>query len=446
MKLPAGPTTLPLIQLIQWIADPLSYLETCAKRYGDNFTARLGSAFSPVVFLSAPQAIQAVFTADPKLFDVGKTNEALRPWLGANSLLLLDGEAHRQQRRLLTPAFHGERMQTYGEPIRQIALEVSNCWTTGKPFSLRKSLQDITLRVILQAVFGLSAGARYDQLRQMLEDLLELTDFPLGSSIGFFPFLQKDLGAWSLWGRTKRLLQEIDERLYAEIRERRENADWERTDILSLMMTAHNEQGEGMTDVELRDEMLTLLLAGHETTTTASTWAFYWIHQLPTVLKRLRQELEQLRELPEPMQIVQLPYLSAVCQEALRLYPPLPLAFIRILKAPLQVVEYKFEPGTMLAPCIYLAHQREDVYPQPKQFLPERFLQRQYSSYEYLPFGGGNRRCIGAALALFEMKLVLATLLSHYQLALAENRPVKPHRRTYLTLAPTGEVKMVMTG
>jgi unspecific monooxygenase len=190
---------------------------------------------------------------------------------------------------------------------------------------------------------------------------------------------------------------------------------------------------------------MTLLIAGHETTATALTWALYWIHRLPDVKEKLLGELDSLGDEPDKSAIARLPYLNAVCSETLRIYPIAILAFPRIVKSLLQVMGYEFEPGTMLAPCIYLTHRREDLYPEAEQFKPERFLERQFSPYEYLPFGGGNRRCIGAAFALFEMKLALASILSRFELALADNRPVHPVRRG-LTMAPAGGVRMIVTG
>ena len=445
MKLPDGPKTAPWLQLIQWIADPLGYMETCAQGYGDVFTVRLGRVFPPLVFVSNPQAIQEIFTADPKRFDSGRSNRILQPLVGENSLFLLDGDRHQQQRRLLMPPFHGERMRAYGDLICAIAEQVSSKWVIDKPFSVRGAMQEITLRVILQAVFGIHEELRYEQLRQLLSDFLEMTASPLRSSLLFFKSLQKDLGAWSPWGRFLRRQQQIDRLLYAEIQERRSQNDPERTDILSLMISARDEQGEGMTDVELRDELMTLLVAGHETTATALSWAFYWIHYQPQVRDKLLQELHRLGDNLDPKDIFRLPYLTAVCQETLRIYPVVLVAPSRILKAPFRVMDYQFETDTNLSPCIYLVHHREDLYPEPKQFKPERFLERQYSPYEYFPFGGGSRRCLGEALAILEMKLVLATILSHYQLALADSRPVRPQRRG-VTLAPAGGFKMVMKG
>jgi unspecific monooxygenase len=239
--------------------------------------------------------------------------------------------------------------------------------------------------------------------------------------------------------------QQIYGLLQAEINERRTQPELTGNDVLSLMMSARDENGQPMTDAELKDELMTLLVAGHETTATALAWAFYWIHQLPQVREKLLGELDSLGDDPERMAIAKLPYLNAVCSETLRIYPIVPFAFLRVTNLPVQIMEHHFDADTNLAACIYLTHHREDLYPEPDRFKPERFIDRQFSPYEYLPFGGGNRRCLGFALAQLEMKLVLATILSRYQLALVDAKPVKPARRG-LTIAPAGGVRMVLQG
>lgn len=435
MQLPPGPKTSPFLQLFPWIARPLEVLETSQKRYGDLFTLRLGQ-FAPLVCFSNPQAIQEIFTVPPEQFDSGRANKILQPLIGYQSLILLDGERHQRQRRLLTPPFHGERMRAYGKLIGDITERAIAQWETGVPFSVRSSMQDISLRVILQAVFGLHEGQRCEQLNQLLRSVLDVTGSPLSSSLLFFRTLQRDLGPWSPWGRFVRQRRQIDQIIYAEIQERRQQGNMSGTDILTLMMSARDENGQALTDIELRDELMTLLTAGHETTASALSWALYWVHRLPEVRDKLLQELDGVVDNADLSTIVKLPYLNAVCQETLRIYPIAIIAFARIVKTPFQFLGYDLQPGTLLAPCIYLTHHREDLYPEPKQFKPERFLERQYSQYEYFPFGGGNRRCIGMAFAMFEMKLVLATVLSRYNLALVNNHRVRPTRRG-VTIAPS---------
>ncbi|MGB7442064.1 MAG: cytochrome P450 [Coleofasciculaceae cyanobacterium] len=446
MKLPDGPRPPKFFRIarrLKLIFNPLKYVEDYAQRYGDIFKIG-GEKFPPFVYVANPQAIKEIFTAEPELFECGRGNGILRFLLGDNSLILLDGEPHQRQRKLLMPPFHGDRLRDYSQIICDITEQVTREWSPGKPFKVRDYTQEITLRVILKAVFGLDEGERFEQLRRLLSSLLESFGSPLTSSLIFFRWLQKDWGSLSPWGRFLRLKQQVKQLIFEEIQERREKGDFSGNDILTLLMSARDEAGEPMSNEELHDELMTLLIAGHETTASALVWALYWIHYLPEVQDKLRHELNTLGEAADPLAISRLPYLSAVCQETLRIYPIAISAFVRVLKSPMELMGYQFETGTALMPSIYLVHQREDIYPEPKRFKPERFLERQYSPYEYLPFGGANRRCIGAALAQLEMKLVLATLLSRFELALTNNRPVKPVRRG-LTVAPPSSMPMVVT-
>ena len=393
-------------QLVNWIADPLKFQGTYRQKYGDLFTMDL-SGLGSFVLIGNPLMIQEIFNQDSKQFDVGRGNKIAEPFLGKHSLLLMDGSRHRRERKLLMPPFHGERLQTYAQQICHLAEQVASQWQVGQSFVMRSAMQKISLEVILQIVFGLSKGERYQQLSRLLTDWLNMLDSPLRSSLLFFKFLQQDWGEWSPWGRVKGRQRQIHSLLQAEIEERRTLGNEGRTDILSLLMAARDEQGQAMTDEELSDELLTMLFAGHETTATTLAWAFYQIHQVSDVREKLLQELNQLGAQPNPLAISQLPYLTAVCQETLRMYPVLPGLFTRITKAPITICGHKFEAETVLMPSIYLVHYREDLYPEPTQFRPERFLERQYSPSEYLPFGGGSRRCLGDQLALLEMKLVV---------------------------------------
>lgn len=429
-------------QMLQWIIDPIAFQQRWAKKYGDLFTISLWNDDDNIVVISNPSIIQEIFNQDPKQFDIGRGNQIVAPLVGQNSLLLLDGDRHKRERKLLMPSFHGERLQTYAQQICEITEEVANQWQEGQPLIARTIMQDITLEVIIQVVFGLRKGERYQKIKPLLAAMLNMTDSPLSSSILFLQFLQKDLGSWSPWGKLKHRQQEVRGLLQAEIEERR-NKNEAGKDILSLMQAARDENGEALSDLELKDELMTLLFAGHETTATMLAWAFYEIHKSPEVREKILQELDSLGENPNPMQIAQLSYLSAVCQETLRMYPVIPVIFPRITKTPMKIGGYNFDTEIVLMPSIYLVHYREDLYPQPQEFKPERFLERQYSPSEYIPFGGGNRRCLGYALALLEMKLVIGTILSHYQLALVENKPVKIQRRG-VTLAPAGGIPLVL--
>ncbi|NEQ24550.1 MAG: cytochrome P450, partial [Microcoleus sp. SIO2G3] len=360
MKLLDGPTTpryLRILRTLQWIFRPLDVLEARAQRYGDIFALGKNTS-TPFVYVSNPEAIRQILTADSERFESGRANKPLLFLLGENSLILLDGRKHQRQRRLLMPPFHGERMRAYGKLICDITEQVMSQWKIGEAFYVRSAMQEISLRVILSAVFGLDKGQRFDQLRQLLSSLLDVISSPLTSSFLFFPSLQKDLGSWSPWGRFLRQKQQINQLLYDEIQQRREQVDPSGDDILSLLLSARDEAGQPMTDEELRDELLTLLFAGHETTASALSWALYWTDHLPEVRDRLLSELDTLSPDTDPTTIARLPYLSAVCQETLRIYPIAINPFPRTLKAPMEIMGYQFEPGTTLLISIYLTHHR----------------------------------------------------------------------------------------
>jgi unspecific monooxygenase len=343
------------------------------------------------------------------------------------------------------PSFHGDRLHSYAELIQDVTQQVLNAYRPGEPFLARDAMQNISLQVIFKSVFGLAEGEKYSRLKQLLASMADLFRSPLTSSFLFFPKLQVDLGAWSPWGNFIRRRREVDELLYQEIAERRANLDPSRTDILSLLMTARDEDGEPMTERELRDELMTLLFAGHETTATAMAWSLYWLHAQPEVKTKLLTELDSLGDRPNLMEIIRLPYLNAVCNETLRIYPVAMLTFPRQVQEPTEMLGYSLKKGTVVMGCMYLTHQREDLYAHHHEFNPDRFLERNYSPYEFIPFGGGVRRCLGETLAQFEMKLVVATIISHYQLTLGDKRPEKPQRRG-VTLSPARGVKMVMQG
>ena len=431
MSLPNGPRTPAIWQMLYWITRPFAFMRGCTQDYGDCFTVPLGEKFAPVVFFSQPQALQTILTSDDsKAFDApGELNGLFEPFLGTQSVIGLSGDRHHRMRQLMMPPFHGERMRSYGNLIGDIAEEVMQGWTVGKSFSVRESMQAISMQVILGAVFGLVEGIRYQQLENLLGSMLNEMSNPLSVSLLYFPLLRQDLGSLSPWGNFVRKRQQVDQMIYDEIAERRICPDSSRTDILTLLMAARDEAGEPMTDVELRDELMTLLVAGHETTATALAWALYWIHKFPVVLEQLLQELKGLDDPLDPTALSRLPYLNAVCCETLRIYPVGMLTFPRVVRQPIELMGHRLEPGTIVIGSIYLAHRREDVYPDPEHFKPERFLERQFSPFEYLPFGGGSRRCIGMAFAQFEMKVVLSRILSQVELSLTDTQSAHPVRR-----------------
>ncbi len=405
-------------------------MRSCAERYGDCFAIHLGQKISRTVVFSHPQAMQIILSNDDsKDFDAsGELNVIFEPFLGLQSVIGLSGDRHRRMRKLMMPPFHGERMRSYGQLITNITDEVMRGRIVGKPFSLRKCMQAISMRVILRAVFGLDEGVRYQQMERLLGGLLDDMSNPLSVTLLYFPILRQNLGPLSPWGRFVRERERIDQLIYAEIAERRMRLNASRNDILTLLMSARDEAGEALTDVELRDELMTLLIAGHETTATALTWALYWIHKFPKVRERMLAEL-QASDPADPGVLSRHPYLNAVCCETLRIYPVGMLTFPRVATSTVEVMGYSLEPGTVVVGSIYLTHHRKEIYSDPDHFKPERFLERRFSAFEYLPFGGGARRCIGMAFAQFEMKLVISRILSSFELALVDKRSVRPVRR-----------------
>ncbi|MDY7022915.1 MAG: cytochrome P450, partial [Cyanobacteriota bacterium] len=438
-KLPA------LLQTLQIIAQPTRFLEQCANKFGDCFTLRvLGLNSPPIIFFSNPEAIETIFNTGANKFELGKITQVFQPLTGSQSLIMQDGKHHQRLRKLLMPPLHSKQLPAYGQTICNLTFKATQNWTPGTVISIRDYTAKIALEVILKVVLGLPENQRYWQLKSLIKTYLEGVNKPLNSIQFFFPPLQQNLGQWSPWGKFINQRQQIDELIYAEIAERRTKPLGD--DILSLLILAQDEDGQTLTDQELRDQLITLLLLGYDTTASALAWAFYWVHRYPYILNRLVQELNSLGENLNPMEIAQLPYLQAVCQETLRIHPIALISQPRVVKETVKIENYQFKPGTILVPCIHLAHHHSQTYPNSKQFNPNRFLERKFSPYEYFPFGGGSRSCIGMALSMFEMKLILATILSNYQLALNPNHVVKAVRRG-ITIVPSNNFRLtVLTG
>lgn len=420
----------------------IPFLENTRSTYGHADLVRsLFPGFPSLVMLNSARAMEAVFSAPGYSFDTASSNAMLQPLLGGESLLQIDGMKHQQRRKLLMPPFHGSSIQAYGQIVVDITQQVMAQWQPQQVFPIHLAMQDITLRVILRAVFGLQGGDRAEQLRLKLSELLNAFNSPLLSTCLFFKPLQLDWGPWSPWGQFLRRKRAIDQLLLAEIADRRQQPPQD--DVLSLLLAARDETGQALTDSELRDELMTLLFAGHETTASALAWAIYWIHHEAGVRDRLLAELAELGPNPDPMAVAKLPYLSAVCNETLRIYPVALFTFGRVLKQPFTLLGYDLKPGTLLSPCIYLVHRDPAVYTEPDQFKPERFLDRQFSPYEFIPFGGSNRRCVGYAFALFEMKVVLAEMLRTQEFSLVSQRPAVPERRG-VAFAPSEGIRVTV--
>jgi cytochrome P450 family 110 len=444
-QLPNGPKAPALFQLINWVARPFEYLEECTEKYGDIFTMRL-LGFPPFVFIAHPQGIKEIFVADAQYFDAARTNNngGGRLIMGDNSLILMEGSRHEKERKLLMPPFHGEKVKSYAKSICEITEKVASLWKIDQPFIGRDITQEITLKVIMQALFGFSEGEKCERLSSLIAHWLHITGSPLRLTFIFLKPLQVDLGPWSPWGNFIRTRQKIYELFQAEIDDKRTHPEKRGNDILSLILSATDSEGQSMSNEELKDELITLLSAGHETTANGLAWAFYWLGKNPSVKEKLSEEINSLGKNPDPIEISRLPYLTAVCQETLRLYPSVQVALARFAKQDVEIMGRHFKAGTTFIPSIYSIHHREDLYPNSKEFKPERFLERQYTAYEYIPFGGGVRLCLGHALAMLEMKLVIASIVSKYNLELADNKPIKAIRRGG-TIAPSNGVPLVLT-
>ena len=419
--LPPGPRAPAAVQTARLVARPVQFFESCRRRYGETFTARVLRA-GPMVFVSDPQSLKRLFGADRQNTIAPGRNVVLAPVLGLRSLLLLEGEEHLRRRKLMLPPFHGDRMRAYEEAIAEATERELASWPIGRTFRLHPAMQRITLEVILRAVFGVDDDERRRALRGNLVGILTTTRSPraIGLTIARLSRLPG-------YRRVARMLEDTDRLLLSEIAERRADPELDsRQDILSLLVAARFDDGTQMSDGELRDQLMTLLMAGHETTATALAWAFDLLFRAPDKLERLRAELAEGGH----------EYLDAVIEETLRVRPVVP--FIgRQLHAAADLAGHELPAGTVVMPAIYLVHTRGDLYPDPHAFRPERFLNGGPDTYAWIPFGGGTRRCIGAAFAQFEMRVVLATVLRGTRLRPATPRPEGIVRRN-VTLSPRG--------
>jgi cytochrome P450 len=403
-------------------------LYACQDRYGDTFTIKLLHE-NTWVMLADPEAVKQVFTGDPRVYHAGEGNQILKPVLGPHSLLVLDEKPHMSQRRLLLPPFHGERMQAYGETMAEIAAGEIEGWPTGIPYRLRPRMQALTLEIILRTVFGVDEGEGMVELRDALRAFLDLTTNPrvLLPVLLVGPERVRRIPAF------RRRIDRVDRLIYRVIAERRRAEDLdEREDVLSMLIGARHEDGSPMSDEEMRDELLTLLVAGHETTATSLAWAVERLVRHPEKLERLRGEVEADED----------DYLTATIQETLRLRPVISIV-ARRLTEPVEIGGYELPAGVTVTPSIYLVHRNPDVYPEPQRFLPERFLDNPPGTYTWIPFGGGVRRCLGASFAQFEMAVVLRELLRRRRIRPSRPGPERVFRRA-ITETPRRDAEVII--
>jgi len=432
--LPPGPRMPRAAQTVAWALAPTWVMDQCARRLGDAFTLTFAPSGLKLVMVGDPQAVKQVFTAPPEVAPSGAGSSPIAPVLGERSVLTLTGREHMRQRKLLLPPFHGERMREYEDVIVQATRRDMASWPLGESMRMQSHTRSITLEVIVRAVFGVETE-RMGPLKQAIRELAE----PVRVLAVLRALMSRPTGARPT-GALGRALDRLDELIYAEVARRREASDIEqRTDIMSLLLLARDEDGEAMTDVELRDELVTLLLAGHETTATSVAWALERLVRHPEKLARLTAEIDAAGTGGGEE------YMTAVVNETLRVRPVVGIV-VRVLNEELRVGSYVLPKGTRVAPSIYLTNRNAQVYGDPEAFRPERFLEAATETFSWIPFGGGIRRCIGASFAQMEMKVMLRTMLSELAPHAPRGRRGRRDewvRRRAVTLVPAGGASVV---
>jgi cytochrome P450 len=442
VTLPEGPKRPSVVQLLSYTARPLEFLDACAKQYGEIFTMRL-AGYGQFVVISNPNYIEEVFAADPAVAHSGEANVSIfLAALGTRSVLLLDEKPHARQRKLLMPPLHGDRMRAYLTAMRETTLHVIDRWPTGQVVTIDQSMREITLRVILQTVFGVHDNGQFQVLSDLIQNMLAETVTPF---VLLGPLIPEGLRRLSpRWARFLRNVDQLRARLSEIISRSRSSEDLaKRSDVLAVLLQARDEDGQPMDDEEICDELITLLLAGHDTSAAALSWAVREILASPRVHDRIANEVTPARRSDfSAAELAGLEYVDAAIKETLRLRTVVPLV-LRLLKAPVSLGPWELPAGARIAPCMHVVHHRSDLYPDPAVFRPERFLERKYGPYEWFPFGGGNRRCLGMAFSLYEMKVLLSTLFSRLKLELVGEATVRPARRGVL-LTPKGGTKVIV--
>jgi cytochrome P450 len=431
--LPPGPKLPKLVQTLGFIFAGRRFLDACRRRYGDVVT--MSTAFdAKFVMVFDPDLVKKIFQAPPDRLRAGEANALLGQVLGERSVLVLDGAEHLRQRKLMLPPFHGKRLKAYEDTMRAAADRAIDSWPIGERFTLMPAMQQVTLDVIMHAVWGIEAGPRADELKRRVRAVIE----PLSRRFGVVVLAMSGgrFGDRKAVQRFEQRRRELDEMIYEEIAERRAATDLEeRDDVFSMLLGARDEDGEPMTDQELRDELVTLLVAGHETTATGLAWAFDLLLRNPRVMGKLKDSLAD----PDGDET----YLDAVVKEALRLRPVIPGIGRVVRGEPFQLGRYTVPPGTEINPSIGVIHRRGDRYPQPGEFRPERFLEEDApDTYTWVPFGGGTRRCLGASFAQLEMKVVIRRVLERTELRPVGGKPERVERRG-ITLVPREGVRVV---
>lgn len=459
-SLPPGPSTHPYLQALQYSRDPAAFFEDCWRKFGDTFTIRLANQPPNVVF-AAPKDVRAILAASPDDLRGGEATEPIDFLVGRHGIVRLDGARHARERKLIMPSFHGERMLAYGERMRDTATRYVEAWRPGVPFSAVEFGREAALDVIVDCIFGIPA-AEQERFKRVLLTFLDRSMTPaamiawttvpgealrefLSDRLGPMTDRLPDRLARGLPGvALARALRELDAMLHADIRRRRAAAGGERDDVMSMLLDARDEHGHGLADAQLRDEMMALLLGGHETTANSLAWALLMLCEHPQVAARVRAELhEAFGSGPlELAEIRSLPYLDAVVKETLRLYP-ITAMLGRKLVRPTRIGAQLLPAGVVAAPAVYLVHRHPEVWSHADKFMPERFLARRPKPHEYIPFGGGLRTCVGMSFGLFELKIMLATVLRMAELRRASKQPARLIARAFL-LGASNPIPLVM--
>jgi unspecific monooxygenase len=428
------------LQRIQYITSPVGYWESAYQAQPDAFWAKGIDFGKPLLVFYTPEAAQRIIENREGHLATTAFDSELKAIFGDSSFFTLEGMRHQRMRKLLIPKLHGKQIQIYGQIIYELVNDAIQAIPAHQPFSVLEVAQDISLQVMISLVFGSYQDERYQQIKHLMLEMVNLFASNVAGIPLFFRFLQWDLGSISPWGRFLQQRQHMQGLIKGEITERRNHSDTGREDLLTLLMSATDEQGQTLTDDELMGQVLSLLFTGYESTAASIAWSWYRVHCDPAIKAKLLAELDELGASPNPLDVVRLPYLSAVCNETLRMYPVTMFMIPRLVKSAIDIGGRHVAADTLITVGTYVIHHREDLYPTPSTFNPDRFLERRFSSYEFLPFGGGMRGCIGGEVALYQLKLALAVAVSQHSLALVNHQPVNPQRRNTI-LAPT-QLKM----
>jgi cytochrome P450 family 135 len=409
------------MQTSQWMFRPIEFMNHCRERYGEIFTIRLGPAQN-VVMVGTPDLAKQALSLDPDVLRAGETNGIFRPVVGSNSILLLDGDAHMRQRKILLRGFGASHATQFVDQVREIAANRIAGWEPGQRLKLHEEMESISFTAIMRVVFGEASDNSHAELRQLIPEMMDRC----GSPFTLMPWFRRELAGSSPYARLMRVLDKIDEILFEVIEDRRADPMTQfRDDTVSLLLRAEHEDGSTLEDREIRDEILTMIMAGYETTTSGSAWALERLLRSPDQLARLTAEVEGGADDT---------YMDAVIKETLRARPVVPVV-ARHVTQQVELGGYTIPAGSILMVSIFLVHSDPETYPEPDEFRPERFLDGVPQDAAWIPFGGGVRRCLGARFAELEMKVVLAEVLATARLRAVGKSP-EGFKRKRFTFAP----------